>query len=329
MTKSKRNRYIILAFIFGIFFTITIIWKNNKSDTPLIAIANYGPHASLEESIEGIKDELKHAGYIENKNIRFVIEHVSFDQTLINQMLTKLKSLEPKMIIAISTPVAQSAKNLIKEIPVIYSVVTDPMEAGLIKDPYTPDQNVTGSSEKQNLNLFLAFAKQILPHANKVGLLYSTSESNDTALLNMLTQSAAGMGMEIVSVPVDQPRDVQQRMQLFNGKADFIYLGASSITLPVLPAIVSEAKKMNIPVFSADSQDVKNHHVLGSFGVNYYGVGVNTGKLATKILQGESVANLKPTYPSQEDHQGYLSKKFMKIYDINSRNIQKNIKIMD
>ncbi|MEM6339034.1 MAG: ABC transporter substrate binding protein [Pseudomonadota bacterium] len=128
---------------------------------PLIAIANYGPHSSLQETIDGIKSELSKLGYIENKNIRYEISDVNFETSLIIQMLRKLKASNPKLLVAISTPIAQATKNMIKDIPLVYADVTDPFEAGL----YNPNEstNITGASDKQDLKLMLKFATELLP----------------------------------------------------------------------------------------------------------------------------------------------------------------------
>lgn len=295
---------IILSFITAFVF---FEYKNSsKQKLPLVAIANYGPHSSLQDSIKGIKEELSSQGFIENKNITYDIVDVGFDSSLIAQMITKLKLKKPAVMIAMTTPVAQSAKHNIKDIPLIYNVVTDPVEAGLLKDMNKIDGNATCTSDMQNLDLLLSFAKKLLPKASKIGVLYATSEANDIALVKMLKITAEDIGMEVVAVPVDQPRDVPTRMQSFKDKVDFIYVGTSGPIQPTLPVIVAEADKMGIPVFNANEESVLNNQVLASFGVNYEQVGRNAGDIAARILRGEEM--LPPVYPSIEDHHGFISK---------------------
>ena len=134
-----------------------------KNDLPVVAIANYGPHASLEASLKGTKDELARQGFIEGKNIIYEIADVGFDSSLISQMITKLKSSNPKVMIVKSTPIAQFAKGKIKNIPLVYCDITDPLEVGLIKEKNESHENMTGSSLPQSMEPFLNFAKSILP----------------------------------------------------------------------------------------------------------------------------------------------------------------------
>jgi putative ABC transport system substrate-binding protein len=147
----------------------------------------------------------------------------------------------------------------------------------------------------------------MLPKAYRIGVLYSTAESNDQALLKMLSTASNLKNMQLVSVAIDQPRDVQVRMQKFKDKVDFIYVGTSGPIQPTLPVIIAEANKMNIPVFNSDSEAVKQNQLLASYGVNYYQVGVNAGKLVSGILKDGKL--LAPIHPQEKDHYGFVSKK--------------------
>lgn len=299
------------ALILVIFVVVTIILfsRSKQSNLPLIAIANLGPHSSLEASIQGIKNELTKNGFIEQENVQYEIVDVGFDASLIPQMITNIKSHHPRVLVTITTPVAQYAKGTIKDIPLIYSVITDPVAAGLIKKSHRPEGNMTGSSDKQDLNLLLNFTKQVLDNPSRVGILYSTAEGNDLALVHMLKQAALTSHMQVVAVPIDQTRDIPMAMQQFNQKVDFIYVGGSGVIQPALPVIASESSKMGIPIFNVNEAAVKENMVLASFGVNYHQVGINAGKLIIGILQGKSIASLPPQYPSTKDYQGFVSQK--------------------
>lgn len=306
---QKIFTYYIAAFI--VLAAAFIIYNNQKNhnNLPIIAIANYGPHSSLDAAIAGFKEQMKVEGFIENQNIHYEIAHVGFDPSLISQMLISLKAKNPKAILVMTTPIAQAAKGKIHDIPLIYTVITDPVEAGLIKEKYKADGNITGSSDMQDLKAFLKFAKSILPHAKTIGLLYATSEANDIALVNMMKASAAELDMSVIAIPVEQARDVQIRMQEFKNKVDFVYVGTSGPIQPTLPVISAEARKMHIPVFNVEEQAVKDGLALASFGVDYKAVGKNAGKLTADVLRGQKISELTPLYPTPEDHHGVVNQK--------------------
>ncbi len=304
--NAKNIFIVVIAFLIAV--VIAYVYSPHHTNLPIVAIANWGPHSSLDDAISGVKKELEKQGFIEGKNLLYEISDVGFDASLIPQMITTLKSHHPKVMVVVATPVAQYAKGAIKNIPLIYSVVTDPVEAELIKDPHKPDKNMTGSSDQQDLKMLLNFAKKIIPQAKTVGLLYATAESNDLALLKMMRKSAAQTHMNVVAIPVDQARDVPIAMQHFKNKVDFIYVGASGPIQPTLPVIAAESMKMGIPVLNVNQYAVEEGLVLGSFGVDYKQVGVNTGKLVAEILKGRDISQLTPLYPESKDYRGLISR---------------------
>lgn len=305
----NRKKIAILSIIGFIVIGVSLLPRVHKSNLPLVAIANYGPHNTLDESIQGIKDELQHHGLIENKTIQYEIVDVGFDASLIPQMITHLTSHHPRVLVVTTTPVAQYAKGAIQNIPLIYNVITDPVAAGLIKKPDQSNRYITGSSDQQDLKPLFDFANRLLPHAKKVGVLYASAEANDIALVQMMKKSARASHLKIVAIPVDQTRDIPFAMQRFKNTVDFIYIGASGAIQPTLPMIVSESNKMGIPVFNMNEDAVKKDMVLASFGVDYHQVGINTGKLVIKALEGVPLTRLKPIYPALNGYHGFVSQK--------------------
>ena len=299
---------IITAVLLALLAFFFVLPNSNKNKLPVIAIANYGPHSSLQESIQGIKDELASSGLKQGEQVHFEVSNVGFDPSLIMQMLSRLKASKPKVLVAITTPVAQVAKNTIKDIPLVYSVITDPVEAGLLTQYNKAYQGITGSSDHQDLEKLLDFAKQLLPNAKRVGLLYASGESNDAALVKMMRKATKSAKMKLLAIPIDEARDVEQRMQLFKNKVDLIYVGASGPIEPSLPSIVSAAEKMRIPVFNVNAEEVRKNKVLASFGVSYYQVGVGAGKIINKILKGVAPRDIAPIYPKVEDYQRVVNR---------------------
>lgn len=310
---SSFKSLILFLLVLGVIFLRFSVPE--ESGAHVIAIANYGPHSSLHESIRGLKDGLAKKGYIEGKNIKYVIADINFDTSLIMQTLSKLKAHKPKAIVTISTPITQAAKNTIKDIPIIFMDITDPVEAGILKDPNKPNGNVTGAADKQDLDLVVKFAKSMSDNIKRIGMLYSTGEANDMALLKNMEKAAKDNGVELLAVPVESARDVNVRMHQFKDKVDLIYVGSSGAVQPSLPAIVSYAEKNNIAVLNMNGEEVVDGNVLASYGVSFYKVGNNAAKLVYELIDYGSMENLEPIYPSKEDHEVFISKKRLEKID--------------
>lgn len=300
-----------------------------KQDLPLIAIANYGPHSSLFETIEGFKQHLATLGFQEGATLRYTYADAQFDPTTIIPMLSGLKAKQPTLCLAITTPVAQSAKTIFKGQNLVFAAITDPVAAGLLKDLYHPDFFITGASEQQDIDALLNFCRTLLPNAHRLGLLYATGEANDLALLAQMEAQSKHHGFQLVAQGIDHPRDVPLRMATFKNKIDVLYVGTSGPIQPSLPVIIAEANKLNIPIINADQDAVKKHQVLASFGVSYARIGMNAGSLAARILKGEKAEDLKPIHPKAEDHQGLISKKMAEKLGINFHPNQNNIAFVE
>jgi putative ABC transport system substrate-binding protein len=320
----KKILFIAAAII--IIVTAAFFGFSKKDDLPVIAIANYGPHPTLKASIDGLKKELADCGFAEGKTIRYEIADVGFDHALIPQMITKLRGHNPRVMVVKSTPVAQFAKGKIRDIPLVYCDLTDPVEVGLLKIKTLANGNITGSADQEDLEPLLNFAKELLPNAKTVGILYSTSDSNDAALVKMMKDAAARVGLSVLAVSIDQSRDIPSRMQEFKDKADFIYVGTSGPIQPALPTIAAEAQKMGIPVFNAGDQAARDGLALASFGVNYESVGRNAGKWVAKLLKGADIKTLAPIYPKPEDHRRVINLKQARKFGIK---IPKNAMIVE
>lgn len=327
MFATKRTLILILSIIAIILSTY--FFQNNIQQLPIIAIANYGPHSSLEETIKGFKETLEKLGYKENEHIKFDESHVNFDPTQIIQMLTKLQSQNPKLLVALTTPVAQSAQNIVKEKPIVFADISDPVEAGLLKDDYESNGNITGASERQDFNALINFIKSIMPNAERIGMLYASGEANDLALLKSFEQAAQKHNMMLVAKSIDHPRDVSLGVASFKDKVDLIYVGTSGPIQPTLPAIVHMADSLGIPIINADADAVRKNLVLASFGVSFYQIGANAAKIAGAIMEGKDMKDIKPIHPSLQDHHGVISKKQAEKYKIIIPQHAQNISIVE
>lgn len=301
-----------LLSVLGVTITLVVaamVYHQPSSKMPVVAIANYGPHASLDQAILGVQSALEANGFKSGENIKYVLKDVGFDSALVPQMVSSLKMHQPKVFVALTTPVALVAKNRINDIPVIYSVITDPVDAGLLKEAHQVSGQVTGSSDQQDLNAFLGFARQMLPKAKRVGMLYASAEKNDVALLKRMTASTQSKHMTLVALPVDQARDVPLRMQQFKHQVDFIYVGASGPIQPTLPVIAKIANDYHIPLFNVESQAVQDGLVMASFGVDYFTVGQKAGQMIANYLRGQPLSNQLPSYPTAKDHHAVINVK--------------------
>lgn len=257
-----------------------------------IGIAQFAEHGSLDNCREGFLAGLAEEGYVENENLNVIYENAQADGGTAAQISSNLVAKKAALIAAIATPMAQSAYGAAKKknIPVIYTAVTDPILAELAKEDGTPAGQVTGTSDKLPVEQQLKMIRSILPEAKKIGILYSTSEVNSISAIKEYKEKAADYGFEIIESGISAPADIPLATDNLLGKVDCLTNLTDNTVVSSLPTILNKAGKKGIPVFGSEIEQVKIG-CLAAMGLNYYELGVKTGKMAAKVLKGDSKAS--------------------------------------
>ncbi|QND50548.1 ABC transporter substrate-binding protein (plasmid) [Phyllobacterium sp. 628] len=305
MIGGKKVVRTALAAALGMALGLSAAYAETK-----IGIAQFGKHPQLDETVTAFKAELTKLGIADAV---FDELQVNFDATLIPQMVTKLASSNPKLILAVTTPVAQGARQIVGNTgtPVVFAAVTDPVIAKLTPSWEAGDKNMTGASDLQDVDSVVKFIKQLLPDAKRLAYLYNPGEDNDVAVLKLVKAAAAAQGLTVVEVGLDNTNDIPIRVSSLAGKADVIYVPASNLVQPAVPAVAAAALSINIPIVNASAQAVRDGLVAAAFEVSYTKVGQNAAKLAAEIIAGKSPASLAPIKPSYADHTALINAKVL------------------
>ncbi|WP_313133031.1 ABC transporter substrate-binding protein [Anaerocolumna sp.] len=257
-----------------------------------IGIAQFAEHGSLDNCREGFLAGLAEEGFVEKENLTVLYENAQANGGTANQISTNFIAKKADLIAAIATPMAQSAYGAAKKAntPVIFTAVTDPILAELAKEDGTPVGEITGTSDKLPVEQQLEMIRSILPEAKKIGILYSTSEVNSISAIKEYKEKAADYGFEIIESGISAPADIPLATDNLLGKVDCLTNLTDNTVVSSLPTILNKAGKKGIPVFGSEIEQVKIG-CLAAMGLNYYELGVKTGKMAAKILKGESKAS--------------------------------------
>src|SRR5574344_711893 len=155
------------------------------SSKKTIGIGQFAEHGSLDNCRKGFLEGLKQEGYEEGKNLKVTYENSQADGGTANQIITNFISNKVDMICGIATPMAQAAYGAArkKDIPVIFTAVTDPVKAELAKKDGSPVGEVTGTSDKLPVEKQLEMIKKVTPNVKKIGIIYCTSEVNSVSAI--------------------------------------------------------------------------------------------------------------------------------------------------
>ncbi len=276
----------------------------------VVAIASFGEHPALQEVIDGMKASMSTRGFKEGQDVAYTFSHVNWERNLIPQMLGKVASDRPAVIVTITTPVTQTAVRAIGEsgIPIVFSAVQDPVVAGVIPNWTTPSKIMTGASNLVDMDGTLGFIKTLLPGAKRLGLPFNPGDDADNALRARLVEFAPRHGLELVPVAVDNTNDLPQRMQAFAGKVDAIYVIPSNLFQPVTSQIAALTARMKIPTFNGLPAPIVKGEMLGSYSVDWKKIGAHTAAIVERVLGGAKVSEIVPSVPTPNDHTIVISR---------------------
>lgn len=259
-----------------------------------VAITQIVEHPSLDDIRRGIIEELADDGYVEGKNLTINFQSAQGNTATAGQIAKQFVGDTPDAIVAISTPSAQSIVASTNTIPVIYTAVSDPLAAKLIDANNKPIQdNITGLSSQLPLEPQLDLIQKIKPDAKTVGYVYSPGEANSVALLKRLQEALPKRGLKILDIPANRPSDIAMATRSLQGRADIIYTSMDNNVASAFEAMTAAANELKIPIIASDEFSVQRG-ATAALGVNDYDFGRTTGKMVYRVLNGESIADIKP-----------------------------------
>lgn len=271
-----------------------------QAQTVTVSVTAIVEHPALDACRDGIRDGLADAGFTVGENLKFNYESAQGNPATAAQIARKFIGEGPSVIVPISTPSAQAVVAGTKDIPVVFTAVTDPVGAGLVADAASPGGNVTGVSDMSPLADHLALIREITPDAAKLGVIYNPGEANSVALAEKLKELAPDAGLEIVEASATRTADVQQAARSLVGKVDAIYVPTDNTVVSALEAAVQVAEQNRIPLYAGDTDSVPRG-AIAAIGFNYYDIGLQTAQIVAKVLKGEAPGSIPVTQAQGTD----------------------------
>lgn len=261
------------------------------SDAVFIGVSKIVSHPALDGVERGIQEVIRDAF----PDARFDLQNANGEMSTASSIAQKFKSEGVTLAVGIATPTAQALVNTLKDRPVIFSAVTDPVGAGLIRSTEKGEVNVTGISDMTPVRAQIELLNRIKP-IKTLGHVYTSSEANAVSLANIAREVCKQMGIRFVETTVSNSAEVKQATQAIAGRVDGIYISNDNTVVSALAAVASVARKHKIPVMSADPSSAETTPVLAAWGFDYYKMGRATGRLAVRILKGEKPETIPTIY---------------------------------
>lgn len=245
--------------------------------------------APYNNALAGFKDEV-------DKEINASYEDYNLDDFSERQSALKeqIDQKNPKIIFAIGTEAATFAKKYIKGVPIIFSMVLNPIESGIVSSLSQTEDNITGISLKISVDKQFDKLKQIIPNIKKIGMLYDAK--NMAELKAEAEKAASRLGLELIAKPIYSKNDIDQALNEVVREADVLWAGVDTLIYNPQSAqhILLTTLRNKIP-FMAFSSNYVNAGALMALECDYTDIGRQAAEIAVKILNGQK-PNEIPVY---------------------------------
>lgn len=262
---------------------------------PTVALIRAADWIGSEWSEDALKVGLSEEGMDADKDYVFKSSSAQGDLATLPNLVDAALDAKAKVIVTLQDATLQVAVKRVKDVPIVFDILADPFAAGAGTSDSVHLPNVTGvyspgfGDPEQERRV--ALIKRIVPHAKRVGVLFSPAEQLSVSLKDRLTTAAKKAGLEVAAVPLNTPTDAAEATNLLMGKkvdAIEIYGNAAH---GGFESIIKIAKDKKIPVFSPSPFEIMKGATAALYP-DFQEGGAVAGKMIARILKGESPAKI-------------------------------------
>ena len=290
------TRRSIFALILSLVLSISLFSVSfAEKETYTIGVSQFAVHGSLDNCFQGFKEGLAEQGFVEGENVTFVLQNANADTGTAAQIADTFVDSGVDLICAIATPSAMSAFNAAQDrnIPVIYTAVSDPVAAQMANADGTNPGEITGTSDALPVEAQLKLIRALQPEAKKIGILHTTSETNSDSTLEAYRTLAGQYGFEIVDKGISTGADIPLALEALLPQVDCTTNLTDNTVVQSLPVVLELSADAGKPVYGSEIEQVRLGCVA-SEGIEYLELGRQPGRMAARVLKGEAKASEIP-----------------------------------
>jgi len=270
-----------------------------QTSVPTVGVLTPGLH--YEPVFNGLREGLEKLGYRENRWVKFIVEDTQGSLDTLAEQAAKLVAAKPDVLFTVATAPAVAAKQATQTIPIVFTIVGDPVQTGLVAAFASSRNNLTGVSffAAQLSGKRLELLKEIAPRAKKVLAVVPIKEASGQISFKYLEEGAKKLSLQIVR------RDVTTREEMGNllkekwaGTVDAVFNVPSVLVVSLMESIVEMANRERLPLISFEQTHVQMG-ALATYSGGFRESGIQAAKLVFKLLRGTKPADLPIETPDR------------------------------
>lgn len=290
--------------------TMLVGCGGKSTEIKKVAVIQLVEHTSLNTIKSAFDERMKELGYEEGKNVEYIFKNAQGDTNTAASIIQEFKGEDPDVVMAIATPVAQSAATMANDTPVVFAAVSDPIGAKLTTSLEKPDKNMTGTSDEIQVELILDRALEVNPNLKTLGVIYNKGEANSVTNIAKAKAYCQAKGIALEEATVTGVNEIQSAVDVLSAKCDAIFAPNDNTVASAMNVVSLACLKAKVPLYVGADSMVQDGGFL-SVGINYENLGKETADMVDKILKGNDVSQI-PVKVFKEDLNVYVNEKVLK-----------------
>jgi ABC-type uncharacterized transport system substrate-binding protein len=280
----------------------SVAWAQGSQKKPrvsvLIGLTEDDP--VVKARIRAFRLGMRDLGWVEGRNVEIEYRFTGIDPESIKRHVTEVVRLTPDVIVANTSPVMAALRLTTSTIPVVFTVVNDPVGQGFISNLSHPGSNITGFSflEPELVGKWASLLTDVKPDLSQITLMFNP----DTAAyyegyLRSFKASPQQSSVELKAARVRTVAEVEQTIAGLTPGAGLI-AAADPFIIRIRAAILQKAAEHRVPVVSPYRQFVEEGSLM-SYGPDTPDIFRRTASYIDRILKGERPGNLPAQSPNK------------------------------
>lgn len=278
---SKHMRTIVV--IFGAMISMLVLFSGDALAEKRIGVFMFSEETRYLEATKGFKERLSEAGFGENK-VTYFAESAGGNKAKAAEIVTKFAALKLDMILSLGTSATVPLSREIKDVPIVFSIVYDPVESGIANSWKSSANNTTGVSPLIPMSTMMDCLKKFAP-VKRLAVLYTPGEKNSESQLRDLQEIEGASQIKMIPVRLTKKEEVAQLLPEVLRSSDALFITGSNLVNSQLPTIVDMATKAKV-ITITHLEDLVAKGVLLGVSADSHDLGRLTGDKAVQILKG-------------------------------------------
>jgi putative ABC transport system substrate-binding protein len=254
-----------------------------------IAVFIFKPSAEIYDRImAGVKATFVESGYRENRNLSFDYYEARQEMEQALSSVEKIRNGSYNLVLSLGTRSTQILQEAgLTEVPVLFSGVFDPVDAGIALSLDGSQSNFAGSSHRQEFSKQFSYFTELVPSVKRLGIIFRDGEPNSLVQVAEVERLKSSLGLtEVIPSPAKDADDLKRATSLIVDKVDAIYLPADILVSSAAARNIRDiALPGKVPVFSALVDPTKYGALISTY-TDLFTLGKQVGRMAVRIING-------------------------------------------